>query len=122
MKVLVSSFGYKYGLPPDADFVFDVRCLANPHWVERLRPLTGRDPAVVEFLDGDPEVDRLLDDIRGYLEAWLPKFAAGNRSGVHVAIGCTGGQHRSVYMAERLGRELRGRMPDVTVRHSGSAQ
>lgn len=121
MKVLVSSFGYKHGLPPDADFVFDVRCLANPHWVETLRALTGRDAAVIAFLDEDPDADRMFDDIRGYLETWLPRFAARDRAAVHVAIGCTGGQHRSVYMAERLARHLRDRMPDVSVRHTGNA-
>ena len=122
MRVLVSSFGYKHGLPSDADFVFDVRCLGNPHWVEPLRALTGRDAAVVEFLDRDPDADRLFDDIRRYLDAWLPKFAAPDRTTVHVAIGCTGGQHRSVYMAERLARHLRGGTLEVAVRHFGSGR
>ncbi len=119
MKVVISSFGFKHGLPQDADFVFDVRCLVNPHWVEPLRSLTGRDAAVIEFLDADGDVSRMFDDIRSYLEAWLPRFAARERAAVHVAIGCTGGQHRSVYMAERLARHLRETLPQVSLRHAG---
>ena len=122
MRILVSSFGYKHGLPPDADFVFDARCLANPHWVDSLRALTGRDAPVIEFLDRDPDAERMCEDIRRYLEAWLPKFADGGRETVHVAIGCTGGQHRSVYLAERLAGSLRGGAAEVTVRHAGSGR
>ena len=117
MKVLVSSFGYKHGLPPDADFVFDVRCLANPHWVEPLRALTGRDAPVIAFLDADPDADRMFDDIRGYLETWLPRFAARDRAAVHVAIGCTGGQHRSVYVAECVAERLAGDYGPISTRH-----
>lgn len=122
MKVVISSFGFKHGLPRDADFVFDVRCLVNPHWEEPLRSLTGRDAAVIEFLDADVDVSRMFDDIRSYLEAWLPRFAARERAAVHVAIGCTGGQHRSVYMAERLARHLRGTLPEVSLRHAGTVR
>ncbi len=122
MRILVSSFGYKHGLPPDADFVFDARCLANPHWVESLRALTGRDGAVIEFLDRDPDAERMCEDIQRYLEVWLPKFAARDRETMHVAIGCTGGQHRSVYLAERLAGRLRGGVADVTVRHAASGR
>jgi len=102
MSVLFESFGYKHGIPVDADFVFDIRCLPNPHWEPRLRALTGRDAEVVEFLEAQPEVERMFDSISGFLTTWLPRFEAENRSYMTVAIGCTGGQHRSVYFVERL--------------------
>ncbi len=102
MSVLFKSFGYKHGVPVDADYVFDVRCLPNPHWEPRLRPLTGKDPEVIEFLEHQPQVDRLFGSIKTFLEAWLPQFEAEDRSYMTVAIGCTGGQHRSVYIVERL--------------------
>ena len=103
MSLLFRSFGFKYGVPVDADFVFDIRCLPNPHWEDSLRHLTGLDGAVVSYLAAEPLVDAMFDDIRTFLETWLPRFEENNRTYMTVAIGCTGGQHRSVYMAERLG-------------------
>ena len=110
------SFGFKYGVPLDADFVFDVRCLPNPYYDRNLRPLTGRDPAVAAFLDAMPEVGEMGEDIRRFIARWLPSFVRDNRSYVTVAIGCTGGKHRSVYLAEWLGRQFAGDW-QVQVRH-----
>lgn len=112
-----TSFGFKHGVPVDADFVFDARCLPNPHWVPALRRLTGRDAEVRRFLAGEPEVDEMFEDIRSFLDRWLPRFEAGNRSYVTVAVGCTGGQHRSVYLAERLAEHFRTEMDNVLVSH-----
>jgi UPF0042 nucleotide-binding protein len=114
--MLFESFGYKAGIPLDADLVFDVRCLPNPHYDPRLRALTGNDPAVVEFLQRDAQVDKMFADIRAFIEAWLPAYLRDNRSYMTVALGCTGGQHRSVYLVERLAAHFRGRVP-VLVRH-----
>lgn len=102
MTLLFESFGYKKGTPADADFVFDVRCLPNPHWQEELRPFTGRDPQVVAFLEGHAPVRCMFEDLSGLLERWLPGFEAERRSYMTIAIGCTGGQHRSVYLVEKL--------------------
>ncbi|MEM9058686.1 MAG: RNase adapter RapZ [Pseudomonadota bacterium] len=96
------SFGYKYGVPADADIVFDVRCLPNPYWEPALRSETGRDASVIAYLDGQPLVQKMLADITGYLRNWLPHFTGNNRSYLTVAVGCTGGQHRSVYLVEHL--------------------
>lgn len=117
MSLLFRSFGFKHGVPVDADFVFDVRCLPNPHWVAELRPLTGRDQPVIEYLTGQSEVDRMFGDISGFLEQWLPSFADNNRTYMTVCIGCTGGQHRSVFLAEKLGVHFSTRELDVLVRH-----
>src|SRR5690606_27851081 len=103
---LVESFGFKRGTPVDADLVFDVRCLPNPSWVPELRDFTGRDQPVVEYLQAQADVEEMFQDINGYLQKWLPRFAASNRAYVTVAIGCTGGHHRSVYLVERLGKAL----------------
>ncbi|MBW7903464.1 MAG: RNase adapter RapZ [Rhodocyclaceae bacterium] len=116
LTLMFQSFGFKHGLPLDADFVFDVRCLPNPYYDLLLRPQTGRDADVIEFLDGQPDVHRMRDDIRGFVSAWLPAFIRDSRSYLTVAIGCTGGQHRSVYLAEWLAREFAGRAR-VLVRH-----
>ena len=116
MTLLFQSFGYKHGIPLDADFVFDVRCLPNPFYDPRLRPLTGRDPAVIEFLEANANVRDLLADIRGFVERWLPCFVADHRSYMTVAIGCTGGAHRSVYFVEALARHFRPSRR-VLVRH-----
>lgn len=102
MTLLFESFGYKHGTPTDADFVFDVRCLPNPHWQPELRPFTGRDPEVCDFLEKHAPVHEMYDDLRGLLERWLPGFQAERRSYMTIAIGCTGGQHRSVYLVEKL--------------------
>ncbi len=117
MSVLFLSFGYKNGLPEGADFVFDVRCLPNPHWVPELRALTGRDAAVAGYLEANADVLALYGDIHGFLDRWLPKLKAQERAYVTVAIGCTGGQHRSVYMVERLAAEFRTRYDSVVVKH-----
>jgi len=117
MVILFESFGFKRGIPAYADVVFDLRCLPNPHWNPALRQLTGLDEAVARFLEERPEVDEMRADITAYLERWLPCFAQGSRSYFTVAIGCTGGQHRSVYMCERLERHFRDRFPGVQVRH-----
>lgn len=102
MVVMFESFAFKRGVPLDADYVFDVRMLPNPHYDPVLRPQTGRDAAVIAFLDAQPEAQLMLQDITAFLRRWLPRLAADHRSYVSVAIGCTGGQHRSVYLAERL--------------------
>jgi UPF0042 nucleotide-binding protein len=116
LTLLFESFGYKHGIPLDADFVFDVRCLPNPHYEALLRPLTGRDTAVIKFLDNTPRVQEMFNDIRDFLGRWLPDFVADNRSYLTVAIGCTGGQHRSVYLAEKLSSYFRHEQ-QVLVRH-----
>lgn len=102
LTLLFESFGYKHGIPLDADLVFDVRCLPNPHYDPLLRPLTGRDSAVIKFLDNTPSALDMFSDIRDFVERWLPSFVSDNRSYLTVAIGCTGGLHRSVYLAEKL--------------------
>ena len=102
MSILFQSFGFKHGLPIEADFVFDVRCMPNPHWEPRLRVMTGQDDDVKNFLDNHFEVNRMFDDIKHFLERWLDSFKDNKRSYLTIAIGCTGGQHRSVYFVERL--------------------
>ena len=102
LTLLFTSFGFKHGIPLDADFVFDVRCLPNPHYDPNLRDLTGRDAPVQDFLAAHANVTEMMNDIKIYIEKWLPCFIADNRSYVTVAIGCTGGQHRSVYFVEKL--------------------
>jgi RNase adapter protein RapZ len=104
LTLLFESFAFKFGVPLDADMVFDVRVLPNPHYDPKLRALTGRDAPVIEFLADLPQVNDLLDDIRHFVEKWLPSFKRDNRSYLTVAIGCTGGQHRSVYIVEQLAR------------------
>lgn len=116
LVLMFQSFGFKHGVPLDADFVFDVRCLPNPYYDTTLRPLTGLDEAVIEFLDDSPDVHRMREDIRRFVSSWLPAFIRDSRSYLTVAIGCTGGQHRSVYLAEWLAREFAGRAR-VLVRH-----
>lgn len=117
MAILFQSFGFKNGLPTDADLVFDVRCLPNPHWVSQLRSQTGLDKGVQEFLQGHPPVQEMVDDLGAYLEKWLPRFAANNRSYMTIAIGCTGGQHRSVYITEQLSSYFKTRFSSVQARH-----
>jgi UPF0042 nucleotide-binding protein len=116
LTLLFESFGYKHGIPLDADLVFDVRCLPNPHYEPALQPLTGRDAAVVEFLERAPEVERMYNDIYHFVGSWLPDYARDNRNYLTVAIGCTGGRHRSVYLAERLARAFSPRY-QVLTRH-----
>jgi RNase adapter protein RapZ len=106
MTLLFQSFAFKHGIPLDADLVFDVRCLPNPFYDPQLRPLTGKDQPVIDFLESDADVREMLADIRGFVERWLPCYVADNRSYVTVAIGCTGGEHRSVYFVEALARHF----------------
>jgi len=102
ISVIFKSFGFKHGVPIDADFVFDVRCLPNPHWVPELKPLTGFDNAVIDYLKNNEQVNEMQNDIMTFLEKWLPRFEDDNRSYITIAIGCTGGQHRSVYLVNAL--------------------
>jgi UPF0042 nucleotide-binding protein len=117
LTLLFQSFGFKHGIPLDADFVFDVRCLPNPYYDPLLRPLTGKDAAIAAFLEKEPGVQRMSDDIRTFVENWLPAFVGDNRSYLTIALGCTGGQHRSVYFAEKLAAYFRARQHQVLVRH-----
>ncbi|MDP3032078.1 MAG: RNase adapter RapZ [Rhodocyclaceae bacterium] len=116
LTLLFQSFGFKHGLPLDADLVFDVRCLPNPHYDPLLRPLTGRDAEVIAFLTAQPEVLKMCEDIRRFIAEWLPAYVRDNRSYLTVALGCTGGQHRSVWFAETLAAHFRGQAR-VLVRH-----
>jgi len=117
MAVLFQSFGFKQGIPLDADFVFDVRCLPNPYWQPELRPFNGMDEEIRQFLSSKDEVNEMFSDIEGYLLRWLPRFEQNNRSYLTVAIGCTGGQHRSVYLSERLAMAFQHHFGNVQVRH-----
>jgi RNase adapter protein RapZ len=116
LTLLFQSFGFKHGIPLDADLVYDIRCLPNPHYDPRLRPLTGKDADVIQFLEAEQNVHEMLQDIRAYIEKWLPCFIRDNRSYLTVALGCTGGQHRSVYFAEKLG-EYFHMQQQILVRH-----
>ncbi|KFN51402.1 RNase adapter RapZ, partial [Arenimonas composti] len=107
MSLLFESFAYKRGLPADADFVFDARALPNPHWDTRLRPLSGRDAGVRDFLDADPATQAFVAQVTAFLDDWVPRFESGTRSYFTVAFGCTGGRHRSVYLAETMARHFR---------------
>lgn len=118
LSVLIESFGYKNGIPADADFVFDLRCLPNPYWTLKLRGQTGLDTEVSEFLDAQESVAAMHDDILAFLQKWIPRYREANRSYLTIAIGCTGGQHRSVYMAERLARSLGASHETVLTRHT----
>jgi len=118
LSLLVQSFGYKHGTPLDADFVFDLRCLPNPYWKPELRDLTGRDQPVIDYLNEHPQVQKMIDAIGSFIENWLPYFEAEHRSYITVAVGCTGGQHRSVYVANALARRLAGKQRlNVQTRH-----
>jgi UPF0042 nucleotide-binding protein len=115
--LLFLSFAYKNGVPVDADLVFDVRCLPNPHWIAALRSQTGLDQPVQAFLRSHTEVFSMFNDIRGFLDTWLTRFEANNRSYMTIAIGCTGGQHRSVYMSEQLMQHFAPKWANVQIRH-----
>ena len=119
MSILFESFGFKNGIPGDADFVFDARSLPNPYWEPGLRGLTGRDAEVQRYLASQAGVDALVADITRFIEARIPEFRVNNRRYLTVAIGCTGGQHRSVYLVERIAADFASRHPDVSGRHSG---
>jgi UPF0042 nucleotide-binding protein len=114
LTLLFESFGFKHGVPLDADLVFDVRCLPNPHYEPALASLTGRDAPVVAFLEKLPEVERMYGDIHHFVSSWLPDYARDNRNYLTVAIGCTGGRHRSVYFVERLARAFSPRYQVLT--------
>ncbi|MVW74735.1 RNase adapter RapZ [Pseudomonas xionganensis] len=114
---LVESFGFKRGMPVDADLVFDVRCLPNPYWKPDLRDYSGLDQPVIDYLAAQADVEEMFQDILTYLNKWLPRFAASNRAYVTIAIGCTGGHHRSVYLANRLGETLKPTLKNVQTRH-----
>lgn len=117
IALLFQSFGFKHGVPIDADFVFDVRCLPNPYWDTALRAFTGKDQPVQAFLEEQPDTLEMLSDITTYVSKWLPKFANSNRSYLTIAIGCTGGQHRSVYISEKLSEHFQSQQQNVQVRH-----
>jgi UPF0042 nucleotide-binding protein len=117
LTVQVMSFAFKYGVPQDTDLLFDVRVLPNPYWQEELRDLSGHDLPVVEFLDSKEESRQMLDDISSFIERWLPAYRSNDRSYLTIAIGCTGGRHRSVYVANRLAERLRGHLPNLQLRH-----
>ena len=117
MAILFESFAFKHGVPSDADFVFDVRCLPNPYWKHALRPFNGNDQPVIEFLESQPEVAAMLADINGFMTRWIPSFRANNRSYLTIAIGCTGGQHRSVYISNTLSEYFVAQYPNTQVRH-----
>ena len=117
LSVLIESFGFKHGIPADADFVFDLRCLPNPYWETSLRSKTGLESGVAEFLDQQPQFGQMYDDILQFLSRWIPQYVGFDRSYLTVAIGCTGGQHRSVYMAEKLTAALKKIHDPVLTRH-----
>lgn len=117
LSLLFQSFGFKHGSPTDSDFVFDVRCLPNPHWETELRPLTGQDPGVIKFLQSYEVVDKMFHQIANFVENWIPEFEAQNRYYLTISIGCTGGQHRSVYLAETLCRYFKETRENVSLRH-----
>jgi RNase adapter protein RapZ len=120
-SLLFESFAYRHGVPDDADFVFDARSLPNPYWEATLRDLTGRDAPVVRFLEGQTEVANFLADVTVFLERWLPSLVRSNRSYLTVAVGCTGGQHRSVYLAEKLAAHFNASFGQALVRHRNLA-
>lgn len=122
LSLLFQSFGFKYGLPSDTSFMFDVRCLPNPHWEPTLRPFTGRDAPVQDYLSQQQEVTDMIDSISGFIETWLPKFEAENRRYITISIGCTGGQHRSVYIVEQLNKHFSKQRNNVSLRHRQLAE
>ncbi|HDL1230817.1 TPA: RNase adapter RapZ [Mannheimia haemolytica] len=117
LKIIFQSFGFKYGLPADSDYVFDVRFLPNPHWNPELRPMTGLEQPVIDFLERQTEVHNFIYQTRNYLEMWLPMLEQNNRSYLTIAIGCTGGKHRSVFIAEQLAKYFQAKGKNVQVRH-----
>lgn len=118
LSILIQSFGFKHGVPTDADFVFDLRCLPNPYWETQLRPLTGKDAAVAAYLDDKDDVQEMYADILAFLNKWIPNYVDFHRNYLTVALGCTGGQHRSVYMVEKLAVDLSEKYPHVLTRHN----
>ncbi len=117
LSVQFQSFGYKHGIPLDADFVFDVRSLPNPYWVPELRGQTGKDKAVIDFLNNSERVQEMFNDISGFLDRWIPRFEDDDRSYLTIAIGCTGGQHRSVFLADSLAKRFQQQSLNIIIRH-----
>ncbi|HDL5204630.1 TPA: RNase adapter RapZ [Mannheimia haemolytica] len=117
LKIIFQSFGFKYGLPADSDYVFDVRFLPNPHWNPELRPMTGLEQPAIDFLERQTEVHNFIYQTRNYLEMWLPMLEQNNRSYLTIAIGCTGGKHRSIFIAEQLAKYFQAKGKNVQVRH-----
>lgn len=117
LSIQLVSFGYKHGTPRDADFIFDVRCLPNPYWEKTLRQFSGKDEAVIEFLDKQPLAGHMIDHIHSFLQEWVPYFEAEQRSYLTIAVGCTGGRHRSVYIIDRLAEKLGPTQRNILVRH-----
>ncbi len=118
LSILLESFGFKHGIPADADFVFDLRCLPNPYWDTALRPLTGRDAQVAAYLDASEIVQRMYKDILEFLLRWIPEYVDFNRNYLTIALGCTGGRHRSVYMIEKIAPQLQKHYGQVLTRHT----
>ena len=117
LSILLESFGYKHGLPSDADFVFDVRCLPNPYWEPKLRNLNGTEKPVQKFLESQAQVHEMVGDIVLFLEHWIPRYQTFQRSYLTVAVGCTGGQHRSVFIAERVASRLEKSHGPIKIHH-----
>lgn len=117
LQIVFESFGFKYGVPADADYVFDVRFLPNPHWNPELRPMTGLEQPVIDFLERQTEVHNFIYHTRNYLEMWLPMLEKNNRSYLTIAIGCTGGKHRSVFITEQLAQYFASRGKQIKIRH-----
>ncbi len=116
-SIVIQSFGFKYGAPGDLDMIFDMRCLPNPNWHDQLRPHTGLDQPVIEFLNNEPLVQQLYNSTREFLEQWIPHYFAGGRSYLNIGIGCTGGRHRSVFIAQKLTESLSEKFNQVTIKH-----
>jgi len=117
LALIFQSFGFKHGTPASTDFMFDVRCLPNPHWEPDLRPFTGKDEPIIKYLEEQPEVESMFRDIRDFVARWLPRFESENRAYLTVSIGCTGGRHRSVYLTERLADHFSDHRGNVSRRH-----
>ncbi|OOY72058.1 RapZ C-terminal domain-containing protein, partial [Solemya velum gill symbiont] len=118
LQIEIKSFGFKYGTAEDADMLFDMRCLPNPHWQSELRPLTGKDFAVEEFLRQEPQTEKIMTQLTNLIGDWVPFYKREGRAYLTIAIGCTGGQHRSVFIAEQLYQQLTDKLNDqVTIRH-----
>lgn len=122
LALMFESFGFKYGVPVDADYIFDVRSLPNPYWQPELRSYTGLEEPVTSYLQAQPQVMAMLEDLQNFLQRWIPSFEQNNRSYLTIAIGCTGGMHRSVFLAERLAQHFAARHKNVQTRHRQLSQ
>jgi RNase adapter protein RapZ len=117
LSLQIISFGFKNGIPKDSDFVFDLRCLPNPYWKKHLRQYSGKDQPIIDFLSKQDSVKQMLNDLEHFLERWIPQFEADNRSYLSIAFGCTGGHHRSVFIAEQLAKQFKEEGKQVIMRH-----